>query len=236
MEKVAVIVPIYKEKLNALEEISLRQCQKILGHYPLFFVCPDGLSISYEELLPQAKKKEFDPSFFKDTQSYSRLLTDPAFYEAFLNFEYILIYQPDAYVFKDELMHWCHQGYDYIGSPKLKLENYLNPNKVKNWRMDAHLLNGGFSLRKVKSMIRFTKIFHFFYRRVPVNEDQLFSCYFIRYIPLRLFIHLPNWKTALKFGWEKNPSIAYSLEQELPFGCHAWEKYHPKFWKEWIEK
>jgi hypothetical protein len=48
-------------------------------------------------------------------------------------------------------------------------------------------------------------------------------------------LKLPNWKEGLSFAFEKNPQISYSLlEDSLPFGCHAWEKYNPSFWQKFI--
>ncbi len=43
-------------------------------------------------------------------------MMDNTFYKQFLNYEYILIYQLDAFVFKDEL-NYCSQGIDYVGAP-----------------------------------------------------------------------------------------------------------------------
>lgn len=44
---VVVVVPIYREKLSALEAISLRQLNRVLGHYPRAFVAPQSLSFDY---------------------------------------------------------------------------------------------------------------------------------------------------------------------------------------------
>lgn len=39
----------------------------------------------------------------------------------------------------------------------------------------------------------------------------------------------------IAFAFEKEPSALYALNQNrLPFGCHAWEKYEPEFWREHI--
>lgn len=79
----------------------------------------------------------FHENYFKSIDGYNKLMLSPSFYKAFSNYEYILIYQLDAWVFKDELQHWCNQKYDYIGAPI-----YQN-NKL------IGIGNGGFSLRKV---------------------------------------------------------------------------------------
>lgn len=69
----------------------------------------------------------------------------PQFYEKFLSFYYILIYQLDAFVFYDALEFFCSLGYDYIGASVAYSSWYGY--KEKNPRVG----NGGFSLRKVKA-------------------------------------------------------------------------------------
>ena len=38
-------------------------------------------------------------------------------YSRFEKYEYMLIYQLDAFVFSDRLMEFVEAGYDYIGAP-----------------------------------------------------------------------------------------------------------------------
>ena len=41
--------------------------------------------------------------------------------------------------------------------------------------------------------------------------------------------------TAVQFSIETNPQEYYNLNKgQLPFGCHAWGKYDPEFWKAFI--
>jgi hypothetical protein len=47
MEKVAIVIPIYKSQLNPEEEISLLQCMKVLGKHPIRFVAPASLDLSF---------------------------------------------------------------------------------------------------------------------------------------------------------------------------------------------
>lgn len=49
------------------------------------------------------------------------------FYERFLAWDYILLCQTDAFVFRDELADWCARGYDYIGAPWPLRPIYSNP-------------------------------------------------------------------------------------------------------------
>ncbi|MHA8067236.1 DUF5672 family protein [Aquirufa sp. ROCK2-A2] len=236
-KQVAIVIPVYKSELNSNEEQSLAQCQKILGHYPIIFVGPDELQTNYIDNIPNASFFGFPSHFFQSTKTYNHLLISVEFYERFSDFDYILIYQLDAYVFRDELKEWCAKGFDYIGSPKLRRKHWEN-NETINWPIvDPVLLNGGFSLRKIQPIIRFLKWYHLLYNQWPANEDSLFSIYHRRSFPLRFMLKLPSWKQALAFGFEKNPRLAFEMNQEkLPFGCHAWEKYSPSFWKKMMDK
>jgi hypothetical protein len=231
-KQVAVIIPVYQSELNSNEERSLRQCFQVLGNYPIIFVGPEGLQANYLQNGEQSTFIGFPKHYFQSTKTYNHLLISVEFYERFADFEYMLIYQLDAFVFRDELKTWCATGFDYIGSPKLHRKHWENPN-TKNWPIvDPVLFNGGFSLRKIQSIIRFLKCYHVLYSQWPANEDTLFSVYHKRAFPLRFLLKLPTWKQALAFGFEKNPKLAFELnQQKLPFGCHAWEKYNPSFWK-----
>jgi len=41
---------------------------------------------------------------------------------------------------------------------------------------------------------------------------------------------------ALGFAFENVPEELYKLNNDqLPFGCHAYEKYSPEFWAKFIE-
>lgn len=230
---VAIVIPVYQSKLNSHEERSLRQCIKILGHYPIIFVGPENLECDYIQSTPNSSFIGFPTSYFVSTKTYNHLLINVEFYGRFRAFDYILIYQLDAYVFRDELKEWCAKGFDYIGSPKLRRKHWEN-NETINWPIvDPILFNGGFSLRKIQPIIRFLKWYHLLFNQWPANEDTLFSVYHKRSFPLRFMLKLPTWKQALRFGFEKNPRLAFQLNNnQLPFGCHAWEKYDPSFWKQ----
>jgi hypothetical protein len=157
------------------------------------------------------------------------------FYERFIPYEFMLIHQLDAYVFKDELEKWCDKGYDYIGAPKLKLKFLKEKNPFVMPLFEPILFNGGFSLRRIKPLIKFLKVYNAFIPEWHANEDSLFSVYHKRAFPLRFMLKLPTWKEGLAFAFEKNPQISFSLQENtLPFGCHAWEKYNPAFWQKFI--
>lgn len=143
----AVVIPVYKKTMDRLEILSLKQCLKVLPHVPLVFVGPESLDFGpYKEFAPIANLERFDDDYFASLEGYSRLLLHASFYEAFQSFDFILIYQLDAFVFENQLEFWCQQPYDYIGAPWWSEE--------KGW---WGVGNGGFSLRRVKKHFNLLK-------------------------------------------------------------------------------
>jgi hypothetical protein len=61
-----------------------------------------------------------------------------------------------------------------------------------------------------------------------------------RFLLARATHYLPEFRTpsvqeALEFAFEVVPKYCYELNQDrLPFGCHAWERYDPKFWEPFV--
>jgi len=96
----------------------------------------------------------FPKKYFTDLTSYSSLLKSISFYSKFKDYDFILIFQPDCYVFRDEVELWCNKGYDYIGAPWF--EGYMPPKSNKI----IGIGNGGFSFRKVQSSLRILKRFN----------------------------------------------------------------------------
>lgn len=254
------------------ELASIKQCFTILKKYPIFFAGPRDLD--YNRYLELAKDYQvtavsvrFANKYFRNIAGYNKLLLSPYFYKAWRKYQYMLVYQPDSWVFRDELSHWCDKGFDYIGSPwfegwGLPMEN-------------AQILrggNGGFSLRKVESYIRILYSFSYISPLRKVWNNIFDANRGWLKIPLNLFrfvlnstvrnntFYLFNWHTgnedgfwvffasrnfswykvadkehAIAFGFEMYPARLYEMNNhQLPFGCHAWEKYEPEFWKPFI--
>lgn len=260
-----IIIPVYKEELDVYELISLRQVLSVLYNYDICFVTYKGLSLAnYEGLLNQYNVtyyvEYFEEVFFDGVYAYNKLMKDISFYERFLSYQYMLIYQLDAFVFKDELLYWCSLDYDYIGAPWFDMFGEKTEHNTL-WAVG----NGGFSLRKISYFIKVLswrfpvkkyKIDNIFelkeWRRVAymlgrknnmryflkaedkMNEDVFFTIFLAdSYIPPRL----PSVDIAMRFAFEKSPSFLFELNhQRLPFGCHAFQKYeYHTFWEKYIE-
>lgn len=149
----AVVIPIYKEHLSKHEISSLRQCTEVLHRYDIYLVCPEGLSL--DEYISCTNKPlnaiRFNRTFFEGISGYNHLMKEYNFYKSFENYNYILIYQLDAWIFRDELEYWCGKNYDYIGAPWFY--NFNGHEQGGLWDVG----NGGLSLRKVKKFMYITQ-------------------------------------------------------------------------------
>lgn len=224
MKKVAIVIPMHKKNLSEIENISLLQAVKIFRNYDKFFVLPCSLEYSYT--INSIKEIRFEDSWFKNSKKYNELLIDEEFYKSFIEYDYILIYQLDAFVFEDKLEYFCDLGYDYIGAPWLSgLQCFMDFKYTI-----LHVGNGGFSLRNVIKCIELIKQKRQFFLNY-VNEDIFFSMGTsdnFRIAPLKI---------ALNFSFEREVEKSFELNKnKLPFGCHAWERYDLKFWKPYIEQ
>jgi len=153
---VCVAIPVYKsfDKLDAEEIISWQQALFVLEKYSFQLFCPDGLNVSgYIDDFGR-KNIEYEIQYFKslyfaNIEGYNKLMLSRTFYQRFSKYEYLLLYQLDAFVFRDELSHWCAQGYSYVGAPWF--EGYHpTPKHTKLWQVG----NGGFTLRRIPDALR----------------------------------------------------------------------------------
>lgn len=275
--QVNIVIPVYSPSPTPNEVLSLRQCLRILGNYPITLVTHRHVDTQvYQDAFLDAgmpfKATYFDKSYFTSVYAYSQLLLNRSFYERFSEYDYILIYQLDGFVFRDELTKWCSKKFDYIGAPWLKHYG-VNYDGHELWKVG----NGGVSLRKVVTFLNaFDQVFPFkssWFFIKSIRKKQFISMFLktLRMIAVlsisrrtveyvlenymderinedcfwseafqgtSLKLNMPDVLTAARFCIEKKPSDVYrQIGQELPFSCHAFEKYeYEKFWKDIIEK
>ncbi len=178
-----VALTVYKPDLTILERISAEQCLDILHNHPIVVIAPEGLAIPSP--LDRLPSERFNQAFFTSISSYSSLMLSREFYQRFLAYRYLLLHQLDVFVFRDELLDWCARGYDYIGAPWIR-ETFQNAPETRQglpfWirsrlfrflpPLDHSVGNGGFSLRRVRTMYR-ALTFLRRTRRWPLRSDPL---------------------------------------------------------------
>ena len=221
--EVGIVIPYYHSELTELEKIAFSQCIKIFGNYPIILLIPNHMK--KENLLKKGVIIETVPDeWLCSVSSYNQMMLNIEFYKRFKKYQYILIYQLDAFVFCDKLQEMCGLGYDYIGAPWL----YGYFHYVSAHKCVYRVGNGGFSLRKVGSFIRLLEKEGDMDSRS--NEDFSYAVLDsedFKIAPLRV---------ALQFSFEREVRKCFRLNgKKIPFGCHAWEKYDFDFWRPYIE-
>jgi len=236
---IAVVIPAYKNRMSDYERISFERCVGILHPYPRILIVPHALSVdAYVELDPSILIVRCDECHFHSLTSYSRFCTSSKFYSLFSKYEYILIYQLDSYVFRDALLEWCGNAYDYIGAPWLNYEFQISSRK--RWTQSRLLRpflrqvgNGGFSLRRVKTFRHAA----FWLWPLSVLLRDIPEDVFWTHIGARLWpgFQIPGVDKALQFAWDMAPGQCFMRNHgELPFGAHAWNTHGLEFWKDKI--
>ena len=261
-----IIIPIYRQFPLELEIVSFRQCCKMLADYQIAIVTHEKLEISeyikiLEEYKINYKIEYFSHKYFNGIDGYNALMLSDKFYKRFLEYEYILIYQLDAYVFSPNLNFWLEQDYDYIGSPWFNEKRHT---LEIEW---SGCFCGGFCLKRTKTFYNFC-----FYKEIRINkylsELSFKKKYRILLIKMLLSIPIiflttvvkllnienshedviwskiikqrgktPSFSSALDFSFNEYPEYAFELNnKKIPFGCHAWDSYNSyKFWEKYIK-
>ena len=259
---VIVLIFAHKSELEWYERIALRQCVHVLERHPIRLVCPEGLDVAAYKRIAPAIEIDFIPSrWLASLRAYNRLKILPWLYRRYADYEFILSYELDAFVFRDELLDWCAKGWDYIGAPWF--EGYHRP------MPDARpcgVGNSGFSLRRTQAMLRTSRCWRY---QQPLREVvaawlrgectlkgvaasltfrnnffPLFNNYFGQedffwcHLVLKRFpwFRLAPFEEAKRFSFEVNPRRLFrECGNVLPFGCHKWMLYDLQFWKSHIQ-
>ncbi|MBO5710444.1 MAG: hypothetical protein J6R62_02855 [Rikenellaceae bacterium] len=222
MNRVVVVIPTYRNELSEWEKLSLEQCVKVLSkNHDIKIVAPEGIDSHGLQV------ERFDSKFFDGLAGYNKLMLAAEFYDRFCDYDYILIYQLDAWVFRDRFNEWCSQGWDYIGAPWLIKGTGCAPLsilarnillKLKCYHTDLFRFrmvgNGGVSLRKVETFRQKTRNIKQIPRHGKLNEDIYWS--------LVAGLKIPDWRTAQHFSLDEVP---YPAECNIaPDFCHGFSK------------
>lgn len=236
MEKIVILVPIYKNTLDPLERYSLDRSLSVLGGRDVLFIGSETLDRKYySEHYPAIPFVAYDALYFSSIVGYNQLLLSQAFYSSYSAYEFMLILQTDAFMLKDELDFWRAQPFDYVGAPWPDgYELFVNAGRFEGAfgkNVKVFVGNGGFSLRRIGKCIsllgEFGEIVDIF-TRTGSSEDLFFS---VMGALSEDFI-IPNEITASRFSLELKPSYYYAVNgNRLPMGGHAWWKYEPEFWR-----
>ena len=256
-EPAVVLVFAHKAAPDERERLALAQCRRVLGGHPIRLVCPEGLDISaYRAVDPQIVPDFIPARWLSSVRSYNRLKVLPWLYRRYAAFEYMLTHELDAFVFRDELLEWCRQGWDYVGAPWFAGFYRCTASSPP---IDGG--NSGFSLRRIGSVLRVCGTLRYqrpvgrvladwwtgrFALRKTLNDlsrgNNFFGplndyrdnedLFWSRLVPGRFpWFRMAPYEVARRFAFESNPRRLYAeCGGRLPFGCHKWAEVDPDFW------
>ena len=219
MNTCVIVVPVYNEVPNELEKLSLKQLDIIIkDDIEICLVGPNRINFSsYVELFNNKPKHEnFDDKYFESNKSYSQLCLSYDFYKRFDNYEYMLIYQTDCWIFRNEIKKFCEMGYDYIGgpiySPGSRWPSFKNS-------MRPVVGNGGLSLRKISMMLKLTDPNGYLYNKYEdgwnsVEYEDMFICDVLAH---DIYINIPDYRIAEQFSIDTLPRHMNKL---IPMAAH----------------
>lgn len=227
-----VVIPVYKEVPDKIDKIVISNILSQMVGYDVYFVVPKGFDIEKYKTYG-AEFKFFEKRYFRSEKTYSRLLLKTEFYEAFQEYEYMLIVQTDAWIFKKgaDLAEFTFKGYDYIGAPwREGIEAYPVAFKGLSYirkfmkKRTCYVGNGGLSLRNIQKtcmLLREKRRYTFLWN---TGEDVFFAFHGQE---SRCNFHIAPVELAGQLALEKNAKEQIG-EGQLPFGVHGWDKYYPE--------
>lgn len=138
MTNLAILIPTHRLDLNSNEKKTLNKLTENYNKEHIYFILPEKIKNTQKTF--HINCSYFDDYYFSSHRNYNKLLLSKEFFERFLNYKKILIYQLDCYLIKNFDYLDMFSEYDFVGSPHIN-------KKKKNFN---GILNGGLSLRSVK--------------------------------------------------------------------------------------
>jgi hypothetical protein len=198
---VAMVIPIYKPRLDPVEHrrVSLSVTNAPAGG--AFFVGPRSLDASwYREEFPEVPLIRFANRHFRSVDTYSRWMLTPGLYRRFRTHRFVLICQTDAFLLRP-LPTGEEWEFDYLGAP-------WDPPKLIGWDAARRRLkgrgstdkrsitvgNGGLSLRRTEVFSRRLRLPRF---AEHPQEDKAIS-----YFAPELGVRLADTATAARYFME----------------------------------
>ena len=220
MNTCVIVVPVYNEVPNELERLSLKQLDIIVkDDIEICLVGPNRINFSsYVELFNNNKPKHenFDDKYFESNKSYSQLCLSYDFYKRFDDYEYMLIYQTDCWIFRNEIKKFCDMGYVYIAGPI-----YSPRSRCPGFKTSMRLVvrNGGSSLRKISTMLKLTEQNGYLYNKYKdewnsVDYEDMFICDVLAH---DIYINIPDYRIAEQFSIDTLPRHMNKLN---PMAAH----------------
>ncbi len=125
-ELAVIVIPFFGTDRHTMEQALIRRAWRELQAFSFVFVCADNVDEGpIRTEFPGCTVYKFDASFFENRKGYTSLTLKEDFYDLFGWSEFILLFEPNSFIVKNQLHYWCKQGHDYIAGNdgRLSLRN-----------------------------------------------------------------------------------------------------------------
>lgn len=114
-----IVFITHKSSLEGYELKSFEQCLNVFnGKRDIKLVIPDNISTAfYDKYSDKFEYCKVNHEWLSSYKAYNKTCCTKEFYELFKDYEYMLKYEADAWVFEDRLDEFIELGYDYYGAP-----------------------------------------------------------------------------------------------------------------------
>ncbi len=261
---VAIVVPRYRDALTKSEATSLRHLLYFLKDYDRIFVAPNSLVFEADDFQVKRFDDAFFTGtaaysrLLRSRQFYECF----ANYEYILIYQLdALVFSDQLQQWcKQDLDYigapWlknqneAEQGFSRVGNGGFSLrrtQTFLHVLETQSLPQRLLLVLRGFSiplpdvydvspLRKLYHHLRVTAAIMLggeqYAQKTELGEDLFWSDRAIFFDPE---FKVASVETALKFAFEMAPRYCFEQNNhELPFGCHAWDKYDSNFWMSYL--
>lgn len=232
--KCIIVIPTHKTVLDELEQLSLKQLDKIVDNIDMCIVhpsCTDKESIKSLFVNNEISFKQFDDEYFKSDLSYNQFCLNYDFYKAFEEYEYMLIYQTDCWIFRNEIKQFCDMGYDYIGGPIYSAGSHWPSFKIGSRPVVG---NGGLSLRKISTMLKITDRGGYIYNKHKeewntIKYEDLFLCDVVFH---EILVNVPDYRVAEQFSIDTLP---HHIRELQPMAVHRVFAFY-QWWQNFVSE
>jgi len=237
----AIVSPYQGTPLNDVSRLSFERTASVLSRHRWILALPEGTDLApFKEIRHDIEARFFPPRYFASKRAAQHFYMHPDFYDAFSDFDFILIHQPDVYVFDDQLDYWIgfmsENKYDYIGAPWwdhewLKFARNPIARLPWHWMLNQKVGSGGFSIRNPKRLSEIAKehmtLIRYLARFVP---EDIWWCQIARLCGSPL--HIPSPEDAARFCVETQCARGIALGNGTsPFAVHGWNRHDWDFWR-----
>lgn len=208
-KKCCIVLITHKELYIGEEQVSFDKCLETFKKRDIFIVIPNNINSDYFKRYSQSHNNfniiTMDPEWFKSYRTYQRLCCSKDFYEHFKDYEYMLVYQTDCWVFEDKLDEFIKLRHDWYGAPWPHLGDNVG--------------NGGFCLRKVSKMLEITDK----YTNIHAENEDTWFC-----LGHKNEMNICSLETACNFSMECITKRYLNLIKTIPMGFHGHDM--KRFW------